>query len=84
MHSEALDRPARAVEHTRTDDLELPLKILGDRSLLFKHFAQLARHRECASLSVLRLARIEGDLTSVEVDLTPLERTGLRCRFSSR
>jgi hypothetical protein len=28
---EALDGPTRTVEHTRADDLELPLKILDDR-----------------------------------------------------
>jgi hypothetical protein len=61
----ALDGPARAVEHMRADDLELPLKILRDRSLLFKHCAQLARHRERASLSILRQAR-DGDASPAQ------------------
>ena len=55
------------MEHKRADDFDLPLKILGDHSLLFKHFAQLARRRERASLSILRLAGIEPDLAGTEV-----------------
>src|SRR5262249_5334667 len=74
---EALDRPARAVEHTRADDLELPLEILGDRSLLFKHLTQLARHRERASLAVLGLSWIEPHCARAEIDLAPLERQDL-------
>jgi hypothetical protein len=53
MRPEAPDGPARTVEHTRADDLELPLEILGDRSLLFKYFTQLAHHREPPSFAVL-------------------------------
>ena len=71
---EALDGLARAVEHARADDLELPLEILGDRSLLFKQFAQLTRHRERAPLPVLRLSRIEPDFPGTEIHLAPLER----------
>ena len=74
---EALDGPARTVEHARADDFELPLQILGDRSLLFKHVTQLAGHRERASLSIFGLARVEPDLASAEVHLTPLERQDL-------
>ena len=70
---EALDGLARTVEHTRAHDLELSLKILGDRSLLFKHLAQLTRHRERSSLAVLGLSRIEPDFPGAEIDLTPLE-----------
>jgi hypothetical protein len=55
------------VKYTRSDDLELPLEILGDRFLLFKHFAQIAGHRERAPLSVLRLAGVESDLARAEV-----------------
>ena len=65
------------MEDARTDDLQLSLKILGDRSLLFKQFAQLARHRERASLAVLRRARIEPDFAGGEIDLSPLERQHL-------
>jgi hypothetical protein len=65
------------VEHTRADDLELPLEILRDRSLLFKHFTQLARHRERASLAVLGLSWIEPHFAGSEVDLAPLERKDL-------
>jgi len=84
------------VEHTRADDLELPLEILRDRSLLFKHFTQLARHRERASLAVLGLSWIEPHFAGSEVDLAPLERKDLafdppagdvregRCRSSLR
>ena len=57
------------MEHARADGLELPLEILGDRSLLFKHFAQLARHWERAALSVLRLSGIEPDLARTEIHL---------------
>src|SRR5262249_24280531 len=74
---EALDRPARAVEHTRADDLELPLAILGDRSLLFKHLTQLARHRERAPLAVLGLPWIEPHCARAEIALAPLERQDL-------
>jgi hypothetical protein len=62
------------MEHTRADDIELPLEILGDRSLLIKQFAQLSRDRERSSLAVLGLARVEPDLTRAKVHLTPLER----------
>ena len=74
---EALDGPARTVDHTRADNLEPPLKILGNGSLLFKRFTQLSRHRERASLSVLGSPRIEPDFTSAEVHLAPLERQEL-------
>lgn len=70
---EALDGSARTVEHTRADHLQLPLEILGDRLLLFKQFAQRARNRECAALSVLGLAWIEPDFAGAEVDLPPLD-----------
>jgi hypothetical protein len=33
------------VKHARTHDLALPLEILGDRLLLVKQFAQIARCR---------------------------------------
>jgi hypothetical protein len=74
---EALDGPARAVEHVRADDLELPLEIFGGRSLPFKHFTQLARHREGPSLAVLRLSRIEPHFVAAKVDLPPLQRQDL-------
>src|SRR5262249_18783406 len=74
---EALDGPARTVEHARTDDLELPGQILGDRSLLLKDFAQLTRHRQRAALPVLRLPRIEPHFPGIEVHLAPLERQDL-------
>jgi hypothetical protein len=71
---EALDRPARTMEHARADDLELSLKILGDSSLLFKHPTQLARHREGPSFSILRRPGIKSDFARAEIDLSPLER----------
>ena len=74
---EALDGPARTVEHARTDDLELPLEILSHRSLSIKQFTQLTRHRECATLTVLGLPRIEPHLTGTEISLAPLERQHL-------
>jgi hypothetical protein len=65
------------VEHGRTDDLELPLEILGYRSLPIKQFAQLTRHREPAAVAVLGLARIEPHLAGTEIHLAPLERQHL-------
>lgn len=76
-HTKALDGSSRTVEDARTDDLELPLKILGDCALLFKHFAQLARHRERAPLAVLGFSRVEPDLPGAEIDLAPFERQHL-------
>jgi hypothetical protein len=70
---EAFNGSARTVEHTRADHLQLPLEILGDRSLLFKHFTQLTRHRERPSLAVLGLSGIEPDFAGAEVDLPPLK-----------
>jgi hypothetical protein len=70
---EALDWPPRSMKDARTDDLEPPLQILSDRSLLIKQFAQIARHRERASLSILRLPWIEPDFAAPEIDLSPLE-----------
>ena len=58
----------------RTDDLEPPLQILSDRSLLIKQFAQITRHRERASLSILRPPWIESDFAGAEIDLSPFER----------
>ena len=74
---EALDGPARAVEHARADDLELPLEILGHRSLLFKQFTQFASHREGPALAVLRFSWIEPHFAGAEIDLAPLERQDL-------
>jgi hypothetical protein len=70
-----MGRPERWT--AQADDLELPLKILGDRSLLFKHFTQLVRHRERAPLPILRFSRIEPDFPGAEIDLSPLERQNL-------
>jgi hypothetical protein len=50
--AEALDRPARAVEDARANDLQLPLEILGDRSLLFKQFILTAASRIIASSTI--------------------------------
>ena len=73
----AFDRLARSVEHARTDDTEPSLFILGDHPLPTKKFAQFHRHRERTPFAVLRLARIESDFPSGEIDLSPLERQNL-------
>jgi len=80
---EALDGSARSVEHPWADNLELPLEIRGDRSLLFKHFTQVARHWEGAALPVLGLPGIEPDFAGTEVDLPPLQGVAPRCQFAS-
>src|SRR5712691_12147415 len=71
-------------EHTPRDDAALACEIVREVELIVEDPSQFPRERKRAGLPVLRRARVEPDLASLHVDVSPFEREDLARRAPAR